>query len=403
MIITGGTYREICLEPNWDQIYGSGLRACMLIALYDKKQSIEYHTIAGQQIKGYLEFLEPSLRNVHISIERVSTDIEFYYDHPLRTPIITPRPDTISTNQYELTIPEAQCVLSYGLLEGSFSYSADRVVYDPQSPANPVPFSQTGAKANKLVTIVNFSEAKLMSGCSDIQSIKRYFLEKENCHALILKMGAKGALLVRNHEEDIIIPVFKTDQVWPIGSGDVFSAFFAHNWFNGVDITQATLLASKATAVYCNSRELDIRDGIENFSFDALTPNLSSEKKVYLAGPFFTFTQRWLVNEIRKSLLDSGLKVFSPYHDIGFGSAQDVAQKDLDGLKESSVVIAILDGLDSGTLFEVGYATSLEIPVIGLAQNETEESLKMLEGSGCSIESDLTTAIYKTFWTINTE
>ena len=61
-------------------------------------------------------------------------------------------------------------------------------------------------------------------------------------------------------------------------------------------------------------------------------------------------------------------------------------------------MFAVVDGLDSGTLFEVGYAIAQNKKVIAFVQNEGEESLKMLEGSNCIIEKDLTTAIYKTYW-----
>jgi nucleoside 2-deoxyribosyltransferase len=120
--------------------------------------------------------------------------------------------------------------------------------------------------------------------------------------------------------------------------------------------------------------------------------------KIYLAGPFFTYAQRWLIDQIRTILHSMGLTVFSPWHDIGHGIASEVVSKDLEGLEQSQLVFAIIDGLDSGTLFEVGYAVKNGIPVIAYVQNETEESVKMLEGTGCVLEKDLTTAIYKSYW-----
>jgi len=61
-------------------------------------------------------------------------------------------------------------------------------------------------------------------------------------------------------------------------------------------------------------------------------------------------------------------------------------------------MLAVLDGLDSGTLFEVGYAISKGKKVIGFVQSESKVSLTMLIGTNCIIENDLTTAIYKTYW-----
>lgn len=79
-----------------------------------------------------------------------------------------------------------------------------------------------------------------------------------------------------------------------------------------------------------------------------------------------------------------------------------MVEKDIEGLKNSEVIFAIVDGVDSGTLFEIGYAIAEGKKVIAFAQNETEESLKMLEGTNCEIVKDLTTAIYKTYWKLGT-
>jgi nucleoside 2-deoxyribosyltransferase len=77
---------------------------------------------------------------------------------------------------------------------------------------------------------------------------------------------------------------------------------------------------------------------------------------VYLAGPFFDLAQVWLIEQARANLREMGLEVFSPYHDIGLGSANDVVAKDLEGIDASHLVFAIADGLDPGTLYEIGYA-----------------------------------------------
>ncbi len=92
------------------------------------------------------------------------------------------------------------------------------------------------------------------------------------------------------------------------------------------------------------------------------------------------------------------MKVFSPWHDVGHGIASEVVSKDLQALEQSAIVFAILDGLDSGTLFEIGYAVKKGIPIIGYVESESSESIKMLEGTNCLLERDLTTSLYKCFW-----
>jgi nucleoside 2-deoxyribosyltransferase len=90
--------------------------------------------------------------------------------------------------------------------------------------------------------------------------------------------------------------------------------------------------------------------------------------------------------------------VFSPVHEIGHGSASVVAPADLAALDECDVVFAILDGLDSGTLFEIGYARALNKPVYALAQSISEEDLKMVVGSGCRVFEDFVTALHCVAW-----
>jgi nucleoside 2-deoxyribosyltransferase len=62
-------------------------------------------------------------------------------------------------------------------------------------------------------------------------------------------------------------------------------------------------------------------------------------------------------------------------------------------------MLAILDGCDSGTLFEVGYAVKEGIPVIALAQNLRASDTTMLAGSTqCHIVNDFATAVYHATW-----
>jgi nucleoside 2-deoxyribosyltransferase len=120
--------------------------------------------------------------------------------------------------------------------------------------------------------------------------------------------------------------------------------------------------------------------------------------QVYLAGPFFTISQRWLIDETRRCLTDLGMQVFSPVHDIGHGPAETVAPADLAALDQCDAVFAILDGIDSGTVFEIGHARARGKPVYVLAQTVSEEDLKMVVGSGCRVFDDFVTALHQTAW-----
>jgi nucleoside 2-deoxyribosyltransferase len=89
---------------------------------------------------------------------------------------------------------------------------------------------------------------------------------------------------------------------------------------------------------------------------------------------------------------------FSPLHEVGPGPASIVGPADIKGLEKSDAVFAILNGLDAGTVFEVGYAVKKGIPVVCFAQNVAEESLKMVEGTGCEVVDDFVSALYRTIW-----
>ncbi|HEV7255416.1 MAG TPA: nucleoside 2-deoxyribosyltransferase [Mesorhizobium sp.] len=80
------------------------------------------------------------------------------------------------------------------------------------------------------------------------------------------------------------------------------------------------------------------------------------------------------------------------------GPVASLATADLAGLESCDAVLAVMDGRDPGTLFEVGYARSNGIPVIMLAENVREGDLTMFSGTGCEVVPDVSTAAYKAVW-----
>jgi nucleoside 2-deoxyribosyltransferase len=155
--------------------------------------------------------------------------------------------------------------------------------------------------------------------------------------------------------------------------------------------------ASRAVSRYVETRNTQVDLSQLTTSLPRPAPDPAS--KIYLAAPFFTLAQRWMVEEARRCLLSLGAGVFSPIHDVGsHGDAEYIAKRDLDGLEQCSVVLALLDGEDAGTLFEVGHAHRHGIPVVALAESPRPESLTMLQGTGCTIVSDFSTAIYEAIW-----
>jgi nucleoside 2-deoxyribosyltransferase len=105
-----------------------------------------------------------------------------------------------------------------------------------------------------------------------------------------------------------------------------------------------------------------------------------------------------MIEQARTHLIEVGLDVFSPFHDVGHGSADDVVEKDIQGIKDADLLFAVGDGMDAGTLYEIGYARALEKPVVMYCENESDEDKKMMSGSSCVMCKDYTTAIYSALW-----
>ncbi|WP_238992548.1 MULTISPECIES: PfkB family carbohydrate kinase [Pseudomonas] len=340
------------------------------------------------------------LEGFSVSSYSIDQSLHFRYTHGLAKPSIQPLPETSSTI-LQIT---AENVVRFGLLEGDCVVDARNAVYDPQSSRHPAPFHENGSKAERLALVLNRSEAEALHGNDELSAadLARALSTSQNAEIVIIKMGPAGALLFHGGQSHHI-PSFVTSQVWKIGSGDVFVASFAHFWLEeGLTPLKAAMQASRATAYYCETKGFASKTELETYHPAAASlPKKSRTGRpplVYLAGPFFSLAQLWLIEEARVRLLEMGLKVFSPVHDVGHGPADEVVQKDLDAIHDCDLMLAIGDGLDAGTIYEIGYARALKKPVIMYVENESEEDQKMMAGSGCTLTKDFVTAIYQTAW-----
>jgi hypothetical protein len=393
MLVAGGVYREICQFPEYRAILGSGGRAAA--ALSELHGDVCLQTYAPPQRLGEVQ-TSLAVYNFDLQTSPSAHLVAFRYVHGLATPI--PEPSFNLIRCEEPIDTKASLVLRFGMVEGSARVNADIAVYDPQAPLNPQRFSTNGSKANRLAYVINASEARLITEKTDVKAQLQWIHEDEGAAVVVIKSGPHGAFVSDGQQVDHI-PCFKTSSVWPIGSGDIFSAIFAFYWgIRGMGPKDAAYKASLAAAHYCSTQVLPIPVDFEDqVKAEPLNPS-GSAPTIYLAGPFFTLSQRWLVDNLHETLETLGLTVFSPVHDVGEGPACVVAPADLAGLKASKVLFAVLDGLDAGTLVEIGYAIANNIPVVAFSQREGLDDLTMLEGTGCLLEHDLVTAIYKAAW-----
>lgn len=396
MKVSGGFYWESMLDPQHRANLGSGLRAAA--ALSALSHNIEFHTYAADDEQLELHAVATSY---DIVVHRTKREqcIGFEYLHGCAAPTLSPDLRDISSCP-EIHV-EGEIVVRFGMLEGSAIVDAVRCVFDPQSEVAPEHFHANHSRAKHLAIVLNAREATVLTGKNKPEAAAKYLLREENCKAVIVKCGIRGAFVATPEKEDWI-PIYLTNKIFTLGSGDIFTAAFAYRWAKQrKSALESARYASLATAFYCQNRFLPLPPNhqlLARNEYRAFTPTKKAGA-IYLAAPFFSLGERWIVEQLRNALLDADLKVFSPLHDVGFGSATSVASADLRGLQKTAVVLALVDGADPGTIFEVGYARARGIPVVALSTKPpAKNDLTMLEGTNCHIVHDIATAIYRAGW-----
>ena len=394
--IIGGIYGEHCVRPAWDEVYGSAGRAATAIARFGGQ--VELHGIVDIDQQFIMES-RAALEGFKFHPYIVPRGLSFEYLHGLSTPTVAGPIGAV----VELKTG-AEKVLRFGMMEASVVVDAEYAVYDPQSADAPQSFGANGSKAEHLALVLNRNEAGLFVGDHSLspEALATTVADKQQAEVVIIKMGPLGALV---YDKGSIsrVSAYRTNRVWKIGSGDTFVAHFALAWMEeGLSPHEAAVRASKATAYYCDTQGHPSPKLFAGYNATPLEPSERYRNgfrpQVYLAGPFFTLAQLWMITEARNALTDLGLRVFSPYHDVGLGSADDVVQKDLQAIHDCDLIFAIGDGLDSGTVYEIGYARALNKPVVVYVENESTQDKKMMEGSDCRISNDYVSAIYQTVW-----
>lgn len=395
MIVVGGTYREICREPAIDNLFGSGLRAAFAISRGCKL--LKYLSIVDSTDKKEVESFAASFGFTTELHER-TYPVQFFYEVPISLPRILPSSPIILVPEKITCNDEA--ILAFGILEGISEIQAERLVLDPQGIR---PLTEQFIWSAKHVAIVgNKTEIQCMSAENPNSTIEQHAENvRKNFKAdvVVVKCGALGAIVIDSNEVSHI-GVFPTQKVNPLGSGDVFSGVFAYYWAEcQIPASEAARLASKAVAAWVSNEPFQVINKNGNVVYQDASHEVYAESvAVYLAAPFFTISERWLVELCRTTLKDLGAKVFSPLHDVGWGPPEIVGPADLEGLRQADSVLALLDGLDSGTVYEVGHAAALGIPVIGLVSDQRGIDLTMITGNGSRIHEEPSSAVYDAIW-----
>ena len=286
------------------------------------------------------------------------------------------------------------------MVEANIKVSADHLVVDPQGLSEID--GRISWSAKHLAIVANKWEAAGLLGTGenlDSETLAEKLQEKYDAEVVVVKCGALGAVVLDSG--DILrIPAYYTNKINPIGSGDVFSSVFAFYWAEmRANPKIAAENASKATAEWVMNGPLQVISGNKSVTApNAEVPISGQSSTVYLAAPFFTVSERWLVDLCRSALTNLGATVFSPLHDVGVGNTEGIAIRDLEGLKTSNAIFAVLDGMDPGTLFEVGYGAAIKKPIVIYVSNRKNNNLTMFKANNTHIHDDLASAIYEAVW-----
>lgn len=398
--VVGGVYGEVCDFPRNQVIRGSAGRAAMalspqaetsLFAFIDSEMRSEFQAVCNQN----------DIQQEFFVREK---PIWFRYRHPLSEPT---RYDTNNSPTCDSTVTAGNCLV-FGTIENLPKVCANKVVYDPQNVNKATAFSQNGSEAKSIVYVVSLSEGEILTQHQKPEEIAKKLLTFNNVVGAIVKCGPRGAF-VANSVRSEWVPCFPSKRVYKIGTGDIFSAAIAlFHLLENDDLFDSAWFASVAVSQYVEfpveHTLFKDKGKIRSIAKQAMAqrkpynPKCLSNKKVYLAGPFFNTAQQWLIDEARETLQSYGLEVFSPIHDVGEGPINEIASLDIAGIEASDIVLAILDGGDPGTLFEIGYARGRDIKVIVIAESCFERDLTMILGSGCGVASDFSTGIYAVCW-----
>jgi hypothetical protein len=380
LLIAGGVYAETCVTPARVALLGSGGRAAL--ALVGLRDDIELHTFHPNSLKQDVALnFEPM--GVSVTVYAASCRHSFEYLHPLARPRIAPLP---SRNVVSIAL-EGSEVLRFGCLEGDFRVTAKRAVYDPQSGSRPAPFGENGSTAERLALVLSTEEIRRSTGEEDIAAAAASATRRDGATVVVVKDGPFGAYVFEAEASPRHIPAYPTGSVYKIGSGDIFSATFAHAWLpGGTSAAEAADLASRRTADYVESPAFPLPRVVSRRTAASVD---ADRRRVLLASAQNATSSRWLEEEAARSLEDLGATVV---HDESFlrrAGRRSITADDFD-----LVLILLRD--TNNAVAEARAALAYGKSVVAFADDPA--ILDIVRMLGVIAEDDLCSALYRTQW-----
>lgn len=337
------------------------------------------------------------LRDVPVNATSRHHPIEFRYDTPLSPPRLL-----MDDSDRKIEVPEveAEDAIVFGMVEAQPTVRASRAIVDPQHSLSLPQVFET-VVADELILVTNLSEVLDLAGANDLSKAVDEILGVTRTAAVVVKAGALGALVFERGAEPAGIPALATPSVFPIGSGDVFTAALAWHYLDSGDLVEAAHLASRRVAGYVMVRHLravDLGDDV----FAGVTPTVNSVQDpptVYVAASFANPEQRWSASTIDGGIKDIGGRSIYPLRDVGEKQdAKITAEADLASLDTCDAVVLLADVARTGPFFEAGWATCRGMPVVVMNSDPDPDRYTMLKGTGADLVSDLATAAYRAVW-----
>ncbi len=367
------------MTPRRVTLLGSGGRAAL--SLVGLRDDIELHTFHPRSLEQDVALnFEPM--GVSVTVYATPCRHTFEYLHPLARPRIVPFP---GRNVVSVAV-EAREVLRFGCLEGDFCVTAKRAVYDPQSGAGPAAFGDNGSRAERLAVVLNAEEIRSLTGEDDITAAAASIMSRDSAAAIVVKDGPFGAYVFEVQASPRHIPAYQTRSVYKIGSGDVFSASFAHAWLpGGASAADAADLASRRTADYVESPAFPLPRVVTRRTAASVG---ASRHRVLIASTQTTTSSRWLLEEAVRGLEDLGATIVRE-ENLLRGRGPHVKKGDFD------VVLILLHDKDNAvadTRAALAYGKS----VVAFADDPA--ILDTVHRLGAIVEEDLCSALYRTQW-----
>ena len=390
VVVVGGAYRETCREPRVDWIYGSGVRAAAVLG----EAADRLVTVADTST---LALIPAVLREQQVDATPRLQPIEFAYDTSLSTPQL--RMHDLDRN-VEVPPVDSDDAVVFGMVEARPAVTARRIVVDPQHSLSLHQVSET-VDAVELIVVANRREIIALADGSDLQASVDVITRRTSAAGVVVKAGALGALVYRAGERVEGIPALITPKVFPIGSGDVFTAALALHYFENGDLAAAAHFASRKTAAYVTVQHLGPVN-LEGEARETVPPTAHSVQNppwVYVAASFANPEQRWSGRVIDKGIDDIGGRSLYPLREVGEKEDAEVtAQADLENLDRCDALVLLADVARTGPFFEAGWATSHGQPVVVMNSDPNPDRYTMLDGTGAKLVSDLATAAYQAVW-----